>query len=174
LPPAWERPERLIIGRVLSGHGVDGTLRIALLTHFPERLNLLRHVYLGDEEQPRRVRRARLQPPHGLLTLEGITTPEEAAQWRGQLVRIDHEQAAPLPPGEYYHWQIIGAAVVEEDGAALGIVAEIIETGANDVYVVRTPTGGEILLPAIAEVIRHVDTERGVITVHLLPGLVEP
>lgn len=171
--PTWERPARLLIGKVLTSHGVDGTLRLELYTHFPERLSTLRRVYLGDEERPRRVRRAQLHPPYGLMKLAGIDTPEAAAEFHGQLVRIDHEQAAPLPPGEYYHWQIIGATVVDEDGARLGAVTEIIETGANDVYVVRRPEGGEILLPAIAEAIRHVDGERGVITARLLPGLVD-
>ncbi len=171
--PAWERPARLVIGKVLASHGVDGTLRLVLYTHFPERLRSLRYVYLGDEERPRRVMQARLQPPHGLLKVVGIATPEAADAVRGWLVRIDHKQAAPLAPGEYYHWQIIGATVVDEAGATLGAVSEIVETGANDVYVVRTPQGGEILLPAIADVIQHVDDERGIITVRLLPGLID-
>jgi 16S rRNA processing protein RimM len=88
-------------------------------------------------------------------------------------VRIGHDQAAPLPPGEYYWWQLIGASVVDEAGEPLGVVLEIIQTGANDVYVLRTPAGGEFLLPAIKDVILAVDTERGVITARLLPGLGE-
>jgi 16S rRNA processing protein RimM len=162
------------VGRILGPHGLDGTFRLEVMTHFPERLVSLRQVYLGDEQRTRRVRAAQLHPPYALMRVAGIATPEEVRPFQGMLVAIDHSQAAPLGPGEYYHWQIIGAAVVDEDGQALGVVAEILETGANDVYVVRRPAGDEILLPAIAEVIRAVDTDRGVITVHLLPGLIDP
>jgi 16S rRNA processing protein RimM len=147
---------------------------MAIYSHFPERIPTLRRVYLGDERTARRVVQAQLHPPHALLKLTGLDTPEAVQPFREALVRIDHSQAAPLPPGEYYHWQIIGAAVVGDTGASLGVVAEIIETGANDVYVVRGADGREVLLPAIGDVLRHVDTERGVITVHLLPGLIEP
>jgi 16S rRNA processing protein RimM len=171
--PVWEKPARLVIGRVLGPHGLEGAFRMTILTDFPERLLSLRRVYLGDESTPRRVRHAHLHPPHALLTVAGLTSPEAVVPYQGALVRIDHAQAAPLAPGEYFHWQLLGATVVDEAGATLGILAEIVTTGANDVYVVRRPEGGELLLPAITDVIRQVDTERGVVTVHLLPGLVE-
>lgn len=171
--PEWGKPERLTIGRVLAPHGIEGAFRMEILTDFPERISSLRRVYLGDEPAPRRVRRAQLHPPHALVLLAGFTSERSVEPYRGALVRIDHSQAAPLAPGEYYYWQIIGATVVDEAGAPLGVVLEIIQTGANDVYVLRTPAGGELLLPAIKDVILHVDTERGVITARLLPGLGE-
>jgi 16S rRNA processing protein RimM len=171
--PEWSRPERLVIGRVLAPHGIDGAFRMTILTDFPERLASLRRVYLGDEPKPRRVRRAQLHPPHALMWLAGFTDEKAVEPFRGALLRIDHEQAAPLPEGEYYYWQLIGATVVDEAGAALGVLLEIIETGANDVYVLRTPSGGELLLPAINEVILNVDADRGLITARLLPGLGE-
>jgi 16S rRNA processing protein RimM len=77
----------------------------------------------------------------------------------------------PLPDGVYYHWEIIGLRVETEEGESLGSLGQILSTGANDVYVVRTPDGSELLLPAIAEVIRKVDLESGRMMVHLLPGL---
>jgi 16S rRNA processing protein RimM len=171
--PVWEKPARLIIGRVLAPHGLDGAFRMELLTDFPERISALKRVYLGDEPTARRVRHAQLHPPHALLRLTGLDDEQAIGAFRGALVRIDHDQAAPLPPGEYYWWQLIGARVVDEAGEPLGVVQEILQTGANDVYVLRTPVGGEFLLPAIKDVILDVDTERGVITARLLPGLGE-
>lgn len=141
------------------------------MTHFPERIPELRRLYLGDEPTARRLLSAQLQPQQVLLRLAGINTPEEAQACQGLYVRIGHDQAQSLEAGQYFHWQLIGAQVNDEAGAPLGILAEIIETGANDVYVIRSETGPELLLPAIAEVIRQVDTDQGTITVRLLPGL---
>jgi len=112
-----------------------------------------------------RVRRGEL-----LMRLADCADREAAEAFRGQLVQIRVEQAAPLPSGQYYQHQIIGLPVVTEEGEALGDVTEILETGANDVYVVSGPQG-EILLPAIGSVIRQIDLEVRRITVHLLEGL---
>jgi 16S rRNA processing protein RimM len=79
----------------------------------------------------------------------------------------------PLAEDEYYYWQVIGLRVQTEAGRHLGRLEQIIDTGANDVYQVRTETGGELLLPAIAAVIKEVDLEKERIVVHLLPGLVD-
>lgn len=171
--PEWSKPARLTIGRILAPHGIDGAARMEILTDFPERIPALRQVYLDDEAQPRRVLRAQLHPPYALIWLAGCVDERAVEPIRGAAVRIDHDQAAPLPEGEFYFWQLVGATVVDEAGTTLGLVDEIIQTGANDVYVLRRPDGGELLLPAIKEVILKVDTERGIITAHLLPGLGE-
>jgi 16S rRNA processing protein RimM len=76
----------------------------------------------------------------------------------------------PLPSGRYYQRQIIGLGVVTDEGESLGEVVDILETGANDVYVVQGAQG-EILLPAISSVIRQIDLDAGCLTVHLLEGL---
>jgi 16S rRNA processing protein RimM len=105
-----------------------------------------------------------------LITVEGYHDRDTAEALRGELVSIKLEDAAPLGPGEYYHHQIIGLSVITDEGEQLGTVAEIITTGANDVYVVRGQAG-EVLLPAIQSVIRKIEPPRMV--VHLLPGLRE-
>lgn len=128
-------------------------------THFPERIPELTHVYLEDEPSPRRLLRAQLHGDMALLQLEGITTREEAEACRGAVVRIDRSQAAPLAEDEYYQFEILGLRVVDEDGRDIGHVVEIIETGANDVYVVQQPNGEQLLLPAIRAVILEIDLE---------------
>ncbi|MEJ2549349.1 MAG: ribosome maturation factor RimM [Anaerolineales bacterium] len=80
---------------------------------------------------------------------------------------------APLPEGEFFHWQIVGLHVITTAGEELGTIEEIMETGANDVYLVRDSTGKEILLPAIESVIQDVDLENERIVVRLIPGLIE-
>jgi len=103
--------------------------------------------------------RAQLLGDIALLQIEGISTRNDAEALRGTVVRIDRSQAAPLDEDEYYHFEILGLRVVDEEGHDLGTVVEILETGANDVYVVQRPDGSELLLPAIRSVILEVDLE---------------
>jgi 16S rRNA processing protein RimM len=107
------------------------------------------------------------------MNLAGCRTREQAEAYRGDDVRLRLDAAPPLPPGRHYQWQILGLRVVTDDGNPLGHVRRILETGANDVYVVENDLGEELLLPAITSVIRGVDLEQGVLTAHLLPGLVD-
>ncbi len=86
------------------------------------------------------------------------------------LVQIPREEAVALAPGELYQYQVVGLRVESEDGTWLGQVIEVLETGANDVYVAVGPFG-EVLLPAITEVVREIDLAAGRMVIHLLPGL---
>jgi 16S rRNA processing protein RimM len=112
------------------------------------------------EPEARRLLRVRFRGDEALLRVEGLTSPADVVERRGRLVRIDRAAAPALPEGEFYHYQLIGLDVVDTDGRPLGRLAEIIETGANDVYVVIGPEG-ERLFPAIEEVVREVDPAAG-------------
>lgn len=158
-PRRPEQPQRLSIGRIVGAHGVRGAVKLRIWTHFPERIPELTHVYLDGETTPRRLLRAQLHGDIALLQLEGISTRNEAEALRGAVVRIDRSQAAPLAEDEYYHFEIIGLHVVNEAGEHLGQVVEILETGANDVYIVQRPDGRELLLPALRSVILEIDLE---------------
>ena len=128
-------------------------------------------VFLGDARMAATVSGLRRHGDRYLLELKGCTTREEAESWRSAEVRVTAEQVEALPPGAYFHWQILGLTVVTDQGVVLGQVTEILTTGANDVYVVRGER--EILLPATDEVVRQVDSAGGQMTVHLLPGIIE-
>jgi 16S rRNA processing protein RimM len=130
-------------------------------------------LYLGGGREAAVVRSIQ---PHGqqyLLLLEGVTGRGAADGYRGQELFLGRSDLPTLAAGTYYHWQIVGLEVVTEEGEALGRVTEILQTGANDVYVVQAPGGAEILLPAIEPVVREIDLEAGRMRVHLLPGLRE-
>jgi 16S rRNA processing protein RimM len=136
---------------------------------------------VGKTHQPLKIQRCRAHKDGLLLTFEGITTPEQVGHLRNQMLSIPAVDRPPLPEGEYYHqgravtyyYQILGLSVVDENGQELGKLTEILETGANDVYVVKRSDGTELLLPAISEVVLDVDLPRKTMRVHLLPGLVE-
>jgi 16S rRNA processing protein RimM len=156
-----ETPDRLTIGRIVSPHGVRGEFRMYIYTHFPERIPELPGVYLGDEDRLRKIRRVRLQGNLAIMRLEGINSREEVDELRQTPVQIDIEDAAPLEEGEHYHYQILGLKAYDESGTELGTVVDIIETGANDVYVIRNDEGKDLLVPALHDVVPEIDVEAG-------------
>ena len=160
----------LAVGRVLRPHGVRGELLLAVLTAFPEHLQEVETVYLGEQAEPHPLRRVRFHRGQALIRLADCLDRTAAEVFRGQLVQIRIERAVQPPPGSYYHHQIIGLQAVTDEGETLGEVAQILETGANDVYVVRGERG-EILLPALKNVILEVDLDARRMVVHLLDGL---
>jgi 16S rRNA processing protein RimM len=163
-------PRYLIIGRVLKPWGYRGELKIEILTDFPERFASLHTVYLGDDAKPFSVTRAHLHSGSVLLKLAGIDSPEDGESLRDQLVQVALQDAVELPPGKVFLYQLIGLNVRTTDGESLGILNEVLDTGANDVYVVSDGTH-EILLPAIPDVIQVIDLEHGEMIVKLIEGL---
>ncbi len=163
----------LAIGRVVRAHGLRGELSVTVLTGFPERFETTEWVYLGNsvDPAPYRLESFRWHQTHILLTLAGVNNRTEAEKFKGQLVQVPIEEAVVLPAGTYYLHQLIGLKVVTTTGQPLGVVVEILETGANDVYVVENQ-GRQLLLPAIADVVKAVDLDQAQITVELIDGLV--
>jgi len=170
-------PSYLVIGQVLRPHGVAGDLRVKIFTDFPERLRQHQTIYLApasspEEVSPYTVDMIRFHHGAMLLRLSECQDRDAAGELRGMLVQIPVEAASPLAAGEYYTFQVVGLVVITDTGVTLGKVAEVLETGANDVYVVRG-VYGELLLPAIEDVILEIDPENGQMRVHLIPGLTE-
>ncbi len=171
--PSTGEPVYLAVGLLRKPHGVYGDILLTIYTDFPERIKPGTSLYAGEDKQPLKITRRRTHNDGLLLGFEGISTPEQASKHTGKVAFVTAESRPPLPEGEYYHHQLIGLQVQEENGRALGELKEILETGANDVYIVAKPGGGELLLPAIPQVIRQISLPQALITVHLLPGLME-
>ncbi len=165
--PTPGEPVFIAVGFLRRAHGVHGEMIMDVLTAYPERLRPGRKVFVGDEHEPVRLAAVRRHTPALLVRLEGCNTPEETARYRNKLVSVRVDELPPLPEGEYYHHQLIGLAVVTEAGETVGVLAEILETGANDVYLVRKTDGTELLLPAIEDVILAVDLEQKRVVVRL-------
>lgn len=157
-PPATDTPpERLMIGIIGAPHGTNGEMRVRIISDFPERLATLTHVYIGDDPQRRRLRSLRGASPTAILRVNGVSSRNEAALYRGMPLYMDIRDAKPLDEGEYYWHQLIDMTVVTPDGETLGILTSILQTGANDVYVIAQPDGAELLLPAIKDVVLDID-----------------
>lgn len=164
-------PRFLVIGQVAKPHGVRGDVRVVLHTDLPERYTWLEEIYIGEQDpQPVPVEYARFHKNWVLLKLVGFDDRNAVESLRGQLLQVREDQAIPLEEGEYFLFQLIGMSVISEDGDLLGELVRVIETGANNVFVVQGPQG-EILIPDTAEVVRDIDFDKCQISVHLLPGL---
>ena len=167
-----EDQELISIGRITGTHGYRGLLKVKPLTDFPERFNELEQVILDTGKTQAQVQVEYCQDCKRelLIKLSGIDNLEVARQWQGALIKITPEQLYPLPEGYYYHFQLKGLMVEDEELGKLGEIKDILETGANDVYVIESPEHGEILIPAIKEVILAVDLEYNRMQIRLLPG----
>ncbi len=163
----------LAIGKITRVHGLKGEVSVAVLTEFPERFEITRQVYVGDsfEAVPYQITHHRWHKGHVLLTFAGITNRTDAEPLKGQLVQIPLAEAMPLPDGEVYIFQLLGLEVFTVEGQRLGVLVDVLETGANDVYVVDNQ-GREILLPAINDVIKTIDLEQARMVVEVMEGLI--
>ena len=161
------------VGKVRRPHGVNGDVVVEIHTDFPERLQPETQVYIGEKHLPLIIRRRREHNEGLLLAFDGYTTPEQAGKFRNLLLYTSRKKAPKLPQGQYYQYQLMGLEVLTDNGNKLGTITDVLETGANDVYEVTDPTGHEVLLPAIAEVILDIDLDLKKMRVHLLPGLLD-
>ncbi len=173
-PVSGSEPRFIVIGQILAPFGVRGAVKVEVMTDFPDRFSDLETVYLGDGHQPHAVRRAEVRTDgrHAILQFEGCDTPEDAARLRKQLVSVPAEDAVPLEDGQYYVYQIMGLTVQTDAGETLGVVADVLFTGGNDVYVVKRD-GREVLIPVLEDVILNVDLPARTMIVHLPPGLTD-
>ncbi|MBI9048261.1 MAG: 16S rRNA processing protein RimM [Anaerolineaceae bacterium] len=165
--PANGEPVFLRIGKLRRAHGLKGEILMQVTTHFPERIIPGKKVYIGDHHQVVMIERLRWANKNILLKLEDVNSPDEIVPYRNQPVFIDAVELPVLPEGEYYHHQLLGLRIVDEDDHELGVLTDILETGANDVYVVKTEENKELLLPVIFDVVLNYALEEGKIIVRL-------
>lgn len=152
----------MTIGVVVGTHGLGGEIKVRLISDDLEYVMALERVFIGDDSRPWAVQGARMHAGHLLLSLERVTTPEEAATLRGQAVRAPANALRPLAPGEFFIYQLLGLHVMTEHGETLGTVTDLIKTGANDILVITPPRGGDdFLLPMIPSVVIEIDPTAG-------------
>jgi 16S rRNA processing protein RimM len=167
--------ELIEIGRIVRSHGLKGRVKALSYLESPETLLDLSGLFVGRNVQDAvfiPIVDVQTGKDFFILQLRGVDDRDAAEQLRGSSVWISSEKTEKLPDGEYYWSEIIGLQVLTEEDQILGRIEAVFPTGSNDVYVCRGG-GREILLPAIEEVVRKIDTEQGVMVVRLLKGLIE-
>ena len=163
------------IGIITSSHGVRGEMKVFPTTDDTRRFKKCREVYIEDKTGlvMYEVESARVSPDKVLLKLKGIDTPEEAVKLRQRGIFVDREHAVKLSKDEYFIADLIGLEVRNEDRDRIGVIEEVLPTGANDVYQIAMDDGRELLLPAIKDCILEVNVEQGFMRVHVLDGLLD-
>jgi 16S rRNA processing protein RimM len=164
---AFDPATAITIGRVTAPHGVRGDVRVELQTDYPERFEEGSTVWLDGA--PRRISSVRWGNGRLYLRFDGVASRTEAEALAGATIQIPASQAV-VEEGAYHLHQIVGLRVHAKDGAYLGTVADVLRTGANDVYVIEGEPG-RLLVPAIADVVKEIDVRGGRIVVDLLEGL---
>jgi 16S rRNA processing protein RimM len=164
----------LVVGQIGRPHGVRGEMRMRIFSDFPERLVRGTQVYVGEGYIPLQIHSSRWEGDAMLIAFDGYRNRTQAETLCNLWVYVRADERPPLEEGEYYHHQLIGLRAItdDEDPALqmLGIITDILRTGANDVYVIQKEDK-EVLLPALNETILEVNLARGEMRVHLLPRL---
>ena len=167
------KPTEVAVARLLKPHGLRGEIAAKLLTDRPERVAAGATFALSTPVANATnvvISAVRFKKDLLLLSLEGVGDRTSAEAFRGISLMMPVADLPKLEPGSYYHRDLLGMRVVTSAGRDLGLLDEILETGANDVYVVRDGKR-EVLLPAVQSVIKNVDVKSRVVTADPLPGL---
>ncbi len=163
------------IGAVTSTHGLRGELKVYPTTDEPARYHKLKEVILdtGKEQLSLKIEHARLFKQMVIIKFEGFDHINEVEKFKGAKLYVMRENALELRENEYYFADLAGLRVETEEGQLLGKVTDILQTGANDVYVIGRERQKDLLIPAIKDCVKQIDLENGRMVIHLLPGLLE-
>ena len=165
--PTTGEPLSIAIGRIRRQHGVKGEVIFEPFPEYSVELEKGKSIQIGKKQETYSIRSIRGMDRNFLIAFDGLEDCDQVAFMRNQIVYVSSSELKGRTGGISYPHQVLGMAVVDEDGKAIGILHEVLLTGANDVYVVMTPEDEEILLPAIESVLIKVDSEKKTITVHL-------
>ena len=161
-----EKKQYIEAGRIVNTHGVAGEVKIEVWLDSPQFLKSFKRCFIDRREV--KLLSARVHKGFLIAKLENVEDVNAAMALTGRTVFIDRADAR-LPKGAFFLQDIIGAAVVDESGNEIGKLADVMETPASNVYVVKGET--EHLIPAVPEFILSTDAENGIITVHLIEGM---
>ena len=167
--------EILQVGVITSTHGLRGEVKVFPTTDDAARFRRLKEVILdtGEEKMLLEIQGGKFFKKFVILKLKGIDSIDEAEKYRRKSLFVTRKNAVPLRRDEYFVADLVGLRVIDDMDQELGVLTEVLQTGANDVYVVKMKDGREALIPAIKQCILNVDVEGGLIRVHILEGLLD-
>lgn len=165
----------LRVGVIASTHGLKGEVKVFPTTDDPERFRDLKQVFLdtGNEYKSLNVAGVKFFKNQVILRFREFNDINEIEQYKGKDLLVTRDQAVPLKENENFITDLIDMEVYTDEDKRLGILTDVLQTGANDVYVVETDEGKEVLIPAIPSCILEVNVEAARMTVHILEGLLE-
>lgn len=163
----------LQVGVITTTHGVRGEVKVFPTTDDPARYLDLKKVIMdtGKEKREITITSVRFFKNLVIVKFEGINDMTEAEKYKKATLWINREDAVELGENEYFIADLIGLRAVSDEGEELGLIADVLQTGANDVYIIQKEGKSDLLVPAIKECVKDVNLDTGIITLHLLPGL---
>lgn len=166
--------ENLEIGQIVNTFGIKGFVKVNPFVDDITRYDDLKKVYVKRNKTLKEIEieEVKYHKNMVLVKFKGIDRVEDAELLRNSYIEVDRENAIELKEGEYFIADLLGLKVLSESGEELGKLEDIFNTGSNDIYVVKTEDGKQLLLPAISEVIKEINLEESKIVVHLLEGLI--
>lgn len=169
-----DKENMLQVGVITATHGIKGEVKVFPTTDDIKRFDYLKKVFIDSREGLIQVKVAGVRYFKNLVILKfkGINDINDVEKYKKCPLLVTREDAVPLEEGEYYITDIIGINAVSDDGVVLGTIKDVLQTGANDVYIIQTEDKKEILVPAIKQCILNVDLDKKEMKIHLLEGLV--
>jgi len=166
--------EYIEIGQIVNTNGLKGVVKVNPFTDDISKFEDLKYVYiqLKNELKKVKIEQVRYNKNQVLLKLEGIDAIEEAEKYRNFYLKTEKESQEDLGEDTYYIVDLIGLDVYSDKNEYLGKIEDVFPTGSNDVYVVKDNLGKQILIPAIADVVKEVDLKNKKMTINLIPGLI--
>lgn len=163
---------RLEIGKIVNTHGLRGEVKIVPWTNTPDVFEDIEYVYVKSREEKKfEISNVKYQKNNIIVKFKGLDDISEAEMLKNAVVVTDREQLGELEDGEFYITDLIGCEVVSEDGKVYGKLDDVINTGSNDIYIVKRSGMKDLLIPVIDEVVLDIDIEAKKITVRLMEGL---
>ena len=163
---------RLEIGKIVNTHGLRGEVKIVPWTNTPDVFEDIEYLYInGREEKKHEILNIKYQKNNIIVKLKGLDDINEAEGYKNCVVTTDREQLGELDEGEYFITDLIGCVAGSEDGTVYGKLIDVINTGSNDIYVVKRQGMRDLLIPVIDDVVLDIDIDTKKITVRLMEGL---
>ena len=162
-------------GVITTTHGIRGEVKVFPTTDDVHRFEDLDSVLLdtGREYIELEIENVKYFKQYAILKFKGINNINDIEKYKGRSLYVTRDQAIPLDEDEYYIADLIGLDVYLENGEKFGVLKDVMETGANDVYIVETEEGKEVLIPAIHECVLDIDVEENRMEIHLMDGLLD-
>lgn len=163
----------LEVGKIVNTHGLRGEVKVVSWTDYPEVFEDIEHVYVKKKNDYERLDIAGIKYQKGnlIVRFKQLQDINEAEKYKNQVIYTEREMLGELPDGVYYIADLIGLDVVKENGEHVGVIADVFNTGSNDIYDIKREGQKNLLLPVIDEVVLNINLEEKKITVHMLEGL---
>lgn len=167
--------DTLRVGVITSSHGIKGEVKVFPTTDDVKRFEKIKEVLVetGSQTASLEIQNIKYFKNLAIIKFKGIDNIDDVQKYKGKDLYVTRDNAVELDEGEYFIADLLGLTVITEEGEILGELKDVLQTGANDVYVIQRQANKELLIPAIKDCIRAIDLENKTMTVHVLEGLLE-